>query len=174
MKEKCIISSSHAIILSFYSFLYLSNFISYESWLLCLPVTSSFGLFDLSLVTIYYEKFKSGYIPILIHHNLLIFFILLIKKNNSIIMAQAFLFVFTVPILDFSWFLYHMGKKETIIFKINAFICILSFFFFRVANNSYLLIRSLEYDFKIQIVSIMFFFLNIYWFLNLIKLFMKQ
>tara|TARA_Y100000389_G_C17457062_1_gene518847 strand:- start:691 stop:1308 length:618 start_codon:yes stop_codon:yes gene_type:complete len=169
-----IINSSHAIILSFYSSLYLLNFIRYDKWWLCLPICSSFGLFDLSLVIIHYNIFKKGYLPILIHHNLLIFGPLLVTEENSLVMARAFLFEVSVPILDFGWFLYHMQKKETRIFKINAFLSILSFFFFRVANSSYLLISSFKYNIYIQCVSITFFLLNIHWFVNLIKLFVKN
>lgn len=168
-----IISSSHAIILSFYSSIYLLNFISYDYWWLCLPICSSFGMFDLSLVTIHYNIFKRGYFPLLVHHNLLIFGPLLVTEENSLVMAQAFLFEVTVPILDFGWVLYHMKKKETRIFKINAFLSILSFFFFRVANGTYLIIRSFKYSIYFQTVSIIFFLLNVQWFINLTKLFVK-
>lgn len=169
-----IISSTHAFILSFFSFLYLNDIITYEYWTSFLPICGSFGMFDLSLVTINYSIFKKGYVPILVHHSLLIFGPLLVTPENSHVMAQAFLFEVTVPILDFNWYLYHTEQKDTMLFKINGFISILSFFFFRVANNCYLLTKSLSFNFKIQFVTIAFLFLNIHWFFNLVKLFIRQ
>lgn len=169
-----IVSSSHAIILSFFSVLYLNEMISYEYWTTFLPVCSSFGLFDFSLVTIHYSIFKKAYIPILIHHNLLIFGPLLVTPENSHIAAQAFLFEITVPILDYNWYLYHTNQTQTIRFKVNCLASILSFFLFRVANSCYLLTQSLQYNLKFQFVSFTFFFLNIHWFLNLVKLFVRQ
>jgi hypothetical protein len=169
-----IISSSHAIILSSFSVLYLNKMISYEYWTTFLPVCSSFGLFDLSLVTMYYSIFKKAYIPILIHHNLLIFGPLLVTPENSHIMAQAFLFEITVPILDYNWYLYHTNQTQTMVFKANSVASILSFFLFRVANNCYLLTQSLQYNLKFQFVTFMFLLLNIHWFLNLVKLFVRQ
>ena len=169
-----VVSSSHAIILSFCSVLYLNKIIGYECWTSFLPVCSSFGLFDLSLVTANYSLFKKGYIPILIHHNLLIFGPLLVTPENSRIMAQAFLFEVTVPILDYNWYLYHTNQTQTVAFKVNSVASIFSFFFFRVVNSCYLLIQSLHYNLKFLLVTFTFFLLNMYWFLNLVKLFIRQ
>lgn len=169
-----IVGSIHAFILSFFSVLYLNKIVDYHHWISFLPICSSFGIFDLSLVTINYDIFKKGYISILIHHVLLIFGPLLATYENSHIMAQAFLFEVTVPILDFNWYLYHTKQNDTIMFKINCLLSILSFFFFRVANNCYLLARSFKYNLKFQFATMLFLYLNIHWFLNLVKLFIRK
>jgi len=169
-----IVSSTHAVILSFYSILYLNQIIGYNYWTTFLPICSSFGLFDLSLVTMNYSIFKKGYVPILVHHSLLVFGPLLITPENSHVMAQAFLFEITVPILDFNWYLYHTNKRDTLAFKMNSVVSILSFFFFRITNNCYLVTQSFQFNFKFQFIAFAFLFLNIHWFLNLIKLFIRQ
>ena len=169
-----VISSTHAIILSFFSFLYLNEIIGYEYWTSFLPVCASFGMFDMLLVTINYSIFKKGYTPIIIHHSMLVFGPLLVTPEISHVMAQAFLFEVTVPILDFNWYLYHTEQKDTIMFKVNSLASILSFFFFRIANSCYLLTQCLQYNLKIQCVAFSFLFLNIHWFLNLVKLFIRQ
>lgn len=169
-----VVSSTHAVILSFFSFLYLSKIISYDYWTSFLPVCSSFGMFDLTLVTIHYPTFKKGYVPILIHHTLLIFGPLLVTQHNSYVMAQSFLFEVTVPILDFSWYLYHTNNNESVLFKINAMVGIISFFIFRIVNNFYLLTQSVRFNIIFQFVTVSFMLLNIYWFYFLTKLFMRQ
>lgn len=169
-----VVASIHAFILSFFSVLYLNGIIDYRYWISFLPICSSFGIFDLTLVTINYDIFKKGYIPILIHHGLLIFGPLLVSPENSHLMAQAFLFEVTVPVLDFNWYLYHTNQKDTMMFKINCLLSVISFLFFRVANNCYLLARSFKYNFKFQFVTLLFLCLNIHWFLKIVKLFISQ
>lgn len=169
-----VISSTHAFILSFFSFLYLNKIIDYSYWLTFLPVCCSFGMFDMLLVTINYSIFKKGYIPIIIHHGLLVFGPLLVTPEIAHIMAQAFLFEVTVPILDFNWYLYHTDQRDTTLFKVNGLASILSFFFFRIANSCYLLTQTFQYNLRFQFVAIIFLFLNVHWFLNLVKLFIRQ
>ena len=168
-----IISSTHAMILSFFSTLYLIDIIDYEYWITFLPICSSFGLFDLTLVTIHYSKFKKNYVPIFIHHSLLVFGPLLVTHPNSYVMAQSFLFENTVPILDFSWYLYHTNHNESLLFKVNAVVGLISFFLFRIVNNFYLLTQSVQFNSLFQLATVSFMGLNIYWFYSLVKLFMR-
>lgn len=168
-----VISSTHAIVLSFFSTLYLIKIIDYNYWKTFLPICSSFGIFDLSLITINYSIFKKNYNPTLIHHGLLIFGPLLVTPENSYIMAQSFLFEITVPLIDSSWYLYHTNQKETKLFKVNASASILSFFIFRIINNIHILFTSFEHSYTFQTVTFLFLCLNIYWFSSLLKLVFK-
>ena len=169
-----IVSSSHAVILSFFSTLYLIGIVDYSYWTSYLPICSSFGVFDLSLITYYYSIFKKGYIPTLVHHTLLIFGPMVLTPQNSYLMAQAFLFETTVPILDFNWYLYHINQRNSTLFKTNSLVSILCFLIFRIANNCYLLMHSVKYSLIVQFISLLFLILNTYWFFNLIKLFVKH
>jgi len=168
------VGSSHAIILSFFSVLYLAKIIDYGYWVAFLPVCSSYGIFDLSLLTLNYSLFKNSYKTVLIHHGLLIFGPLLVTPQNSYEVAQLVLFEITVPIIDSCWYLYHTNQKETKLFKINSIVGVVSYFIFRVINNIHLFIASFNYDYKIKTVTSLFLCLNIYWFLSMLKLFIKH
>ena len=169
-----IISSTHAILCCIYSYLYLINNINFITWINHVPMSSGFALFDIIIVTKYYNIFKKGYIPIILHHTLLIFGPLFINSSNSYIISQSYLFEFTVPILDYNWLLYHKKKQHTTLFKVNCGISLFTFFTFRILNNLYLTYNIDNKNYIVKLFSLIFLSLNINWFYGLIKLFNRE
>lgn len=162
-----IISSCHAIILSFLSVCYLSKMIHFNTWTICLPISGAFGLFDLTMITLNYETFKKGYFATSTHHLCLIFGPLFISLDNSKLCSQGYLFEITVPILDASWYLYNANMANNLLFKFNTILSIFLFFFFRVLNSAYLTYQVTNENI-IFFISCWFFALNVYWFKKLI------
>ena len=109
-----IVSSLHAITMTIVSIEHLLNYIDCETFVSFLTVSSAFGVFDLTIVTLNYNKFKKEYCNIFIHHILVIFGPLLITCNGKPY-ALLYLFETTVPLLDMSWYLYNSGQKNTLI-----------------------------------------------------------
>lgn len=168
-----IISSCHAIILTLFSCCYLYKLISFDCWTLCLPISGAFGLFDLTIITLYYDNFKKGYLATCGHHLLLIFGPLTMTNQYSNAIAQAYLFEVTVPVLDISWYLYNANMNEGLMFKINSGLAIGLFVVFRVSNSLYLTISVMRGDTMIFFISCCFLALNIYWLKRLINVFIK-
>jgi len=169
-----VISSLHAVILSFFSFCYLSGILNFESWTICLPISGGFGLFDLTMITLNYNKFKKGYFATSTHHLCLIFGPLTTTYNSSILISQAYLFETTVPILDVAWYLYNANKRNSFIFKFTSIISVLLFLVFRVFNSAYLTYSVINGNIAITFFSSYFFALNIYWFKKLVNVFLKE
>ncbi len=171
-----IVSSLHAITMTIVSIVNLLNYIDCERFVSFLPVSGAFGVFDLTIVTLNYNKFKKGYGNIFIHHILVIFGPLLITCNGKPY-ALLYLFETTVPLLDMSWYLYNSGQKNTLILKINYGAGVVAFFIFRIINSFYLLYRSIidEYFSLIHnLIAFIFLLLNLIWFKLLVKLAIKN
>lgn len=171
-----IVSSLHAITMTTFAIKYLMNNIECGTFVSILPVSSAFGVFDLTIVTLNYEKFKKGYSNIVIHHILLIFGPLVLTCNGD---PHGILYLFetTVPLLDMSWYLYNSGQKNTLLFKINSVAGLVAFFIFRIINSFYIFCRSITTDyFSLIHVFIVFIFLllNLNWFKLLVKLAIKH
>ena len=169
-----ICSSLQASIISSWSMAYLLDIIDYELWTHIIPISASFGIFDLYIITIDYKNYKTKYIGYLTHHTLLIFGPLVMTAGNSKLVCQTYLFEITVPFLDIAWLLYNTGLNNTILFKVMSVISVIFFLVFRVLNNSYLVYQTMyNKDFIIMIIAIIFYYLNISWFVKLVKLFLK-
>ncbi len=170
-----ICSSLQATILYSWSAIYLFDIIDYELWSHVIPISASFGIFDLCIITLNYQDYKSKYIGYLTHHTLVLFDPLIITETKSKIMAQGYLFEVTVPFIDISWFLYNTGLNNTIFFKIISTIAVLIFFVFRVLNNCYLIYKTICYqELYIIIIGLIFLCLNVSWFYSLVKLFINS
>ena len=171
-----IVSSLHAIIMTLFSIKYLFNNIECGTFVSILPVSSAFGVFDLTIVTLNYNKFKKGYGNIFIHHILVIFCPLLITCNGKPY-ALLYLFETTVPLLDMSWYLYNSGQKKTLLFKINSVAGLVAFFIFRIINSFYILYISITVEYYSVIhnlIAFIFLLLNLNWFKLLVKLAIKH
>ena len=162
-----VISSIHAVILSFSSLCYLSGAIDFNSWVVCLPISGGFGLFDLTMVTFNYEKFKKSYFATSTLHFCLILGPLTTTFDSSIFISQAYLFETTVPILDTSWYMYNANMTDNILFKLNNILGLFLFLVFRVINSAYLTYSVINGNIIITFFSTYFFGLNIYWFKKL-------
>lgn len=177
-----IISSFQAIILIFLSIFHMYNIISYETWFSGILISPAFGIFDSIVVNLNYEKFKKGYNAIMLHHAILILAPLCINKVNSFVICRLYLFEFTVPILDCSWFLYYKKKENTLLFKVVSLSSFISFFIFRILNNLFIFkyfmigndtFSGLNYYITFTI-GILFMSLNSYWFYSLIMMYIKK
>ena len=169
-----IISSAHAILCCIYSSLYLMNKIDYVVWVNHIPMSVGFAMFDVMIVTKHYNIFKKGYFPTILHHALLIFAPLVITPDKSYFTSQAYLFECTVPILDYNWLLYHKKKQNTTLFKINSSLSLFSFFVFRILNSLHIIYYISNNNYIIKLIALMFLSLNVNWFYNLIKQFIKS
>ncbi len=170
-----ICSSLQASILYSWSAIYLFDVIDYELWTHVITISASFGIFDLCIITLNYNKYKSKYIGILTHHTLLLFAPLMITETTSTLCAKTYLFEITVPFIDISWFLYNTGLNNTIFFKIIFTISVLIFFVFRVLNNCFLVYQTIYYQkLDIMIIGLIFLSLNVSWFYSLLKLFINS
>lgn len=169
-----VIGSVHAIILALFSCGYLSNMLSFETWVLCLPISGAYGLFDLTIVTLNYKNFKKGYFAICCHHFILIFGPLSTTLVFSRLVSQAYLFEVTVPVLDLSWYLYQTNMKNSLFFKINSCFAIILFLYFRVLNSTYLTYSLFGINNTLFIASSCFWSLNMFWFQKLVNVFWKS
>ena len=170
-----IYSSLQASILYSWSAIYLLDVIDYELWTYVIPISASFGLFDLCIITLNYNNYKSKYIGYLTHHTLLLFAPLMITETTSTLCAKSYLFEITVPFIDICWLLYNTGLNNTIFFKIFSTISVLIFFVFRVLNNCFLVYQTIYYQqLDIMIIGLIFLFLNVSWFYGLVKLFINS
>ena len=172
-----IVSSLHAIIMTLFSIKYLFNNIECGTFVSILPVSSAFGVFDLTIVTLNYEKFKKGYSNIVIHHILVIFGPLVLTCNGDSPHGILYLFETTVPLLDMSWYLYNSGQKKTLLFKINSVAGLVAFFIFRIISSFYILCISITVEYYSVIhnlIAFIFLLLNLNWFKLLVKLAIKH
>tara|TARA_Y100000996_G_C22444369_1_gene611180 strand:- start:1 stop:696 length:696 start_codon:yes stop_codon:yes gene_type:complete len=169
-----VISSLHAIMLSVASTGYLLNYIDFEKWVMILPVSSGYGLFDITLLTINYNSFKKGYIPTFIHHIIVIFGPLLIEHSISRNIVRLYLFETTVPILDMSWYLYNSGQTNTLFFKINSIVTVISYLTMRIINATHLTyVILINGNVIFLIPTLILLLLNLYWFKIILTVFNK-
>ena len=169
-----IISSIHAIILTMGTTGYLLDYIDLYSWIQFLPLSSAFGLFDMTIITLNYKSFKKGYLSTGIHHFILIFGPLTITIESVITIAQSGMFETTVPLIDTSWYLYNANLTNTLVFKINSIIAIIVFFIGRVINSLHMTYKIMWCNNNTAIFfSFVFLALNIYWFKGLISVYMR-
>tara|TARA_B000000477_G_scaffold118385_1_gene117850 strand:- start:441 stop:1133 length:693 start_codon:yes stop_codon:yes gene_type:complete len=169
-----IISSIHAIILTASTSCYLLDYINSVTWIQFLPLSSAFGMFDMTIITLNYRSFKKSYLSTTIHHFIVIFGPLTITSEYATSIAESYMFEATVPLIDTSWYLYNAKLSNTLGFKINSIIALIVFFIVRVVN-------SLQITYKIvwrnnnsaTFFSFVFLALNMYWFKGLIRVYMQ-
>ena len=169
-----IISSMHAIILTLGTSGYLLNYIDSDTWIQFLPLSSAFGIFDMTIITLNYKSFKKSYLSTGIHHFILILGPLTITRESALTIAQAYMFESTVPIIDTSWYLYNAKLSNTLGFKINSAIALVVFFIVRVVNSLHMTYEIIWHDNNVVIFcSFALLALNIYWFKGLIRVYMR-
>jgi hypothetical protein len=159
-----IVGSIHALIITYYTCIYLTNNIGYREWTMCLPISSAYGLFDISVLTVNYKYFKKGYRAICVHHLILIFGPLSITPDYGVICSRHYLFEITVPILDISWYLYRT-KQTSLVYKVTSVLTIILFLIFRIMNGAYLVYElGTAHQYIMLVCALTFLSLNIYWF----------
>ena len=168
-----ILSTIHAVILTSSTTCYYFNYIDYNHWLRFVPLSSAFGVCDMTVLTMNYKDFKKHYPATCVHHLIVIFATMLITEENSRAILHAYMFEITVPFLDLSWYLYNAKITDTIIFKINTVVAVILFFFFRVVNSLYIVYMVHNGDVRITLFILQFLFLNVYWFNTLVGVVLK-
>jgi hypothetical protein len=173
-----VISSFQAIIMTSVSILYIFEKITYETWFCSIPISAGFGITDIIIMTSNYEKFKRGYNFLFLHHVMLIFCPLTIRTDISHIVVYLYLFEITVPMLDYTWYLYNIKRQNTLIFKIFSAGSVISYVVFRICNNIYLFTFLEPFTSCRQFIGLnflsLFLTLNCYWFYSLIAMFVKK
>jgi hypothetical protein len=168
-----IISSIHAIILTTSSLCYLLDYINYVSYINFIPLSSAFGIFDMTIITLNYRYFKKGYVSTMIHHSIVVYAPVTFTSEYAKLIAQAYMFETTVPLIDTSWYLYNAKFNNTLGFKLNSIIALIVFFIVRVINSMYITYVIVWRDSNAAIFfSLVFLGLNIYWFKLLICLYL--
>ena len=169
-----IISSIHAIILTVGTTGYLLDYIDSDTWIQFLPLSSAFGIFDMTIITLNYKSFQKSYLSTGIHHFILILGPLTITRESTLTIAEAYIFETTVPLIDTSWYLYNAKLTNTLGFKINSAIALVVFFIVRVVNSLHIAYEIVGRDNNAAtFFSFVFLALNIYWFKGLIRVYMR-
>lgn len=168
-----ILATINAVILTSSATCYYCNYIDYNHWLCFVPLSSAFGLYDMTVLTINYKDFKKNYPATCVHHFIVIFAPMLITEENSRAVLHAYMFETTVPFLDLSWYLYNAKITDTIFFKINTLVAVIIFFFFRVVNSLYIVYIVHKEGVMIMLFALQFLFLNVYWFNTLVDVVLK-
>jgi len=169
-----IISSMHAIILTVGTTGYLLDYIDSDTWIQFLPLSSAFGIFDMTIITLNYKSFQKSYLSTGIHHFILILGPLTITRESTLTIAEAYIFETTVPLIDTSWYLYNAKLANTLGFKINSAIALVVFFIVRVVNSLHMTYKIVWHDnIVLTFCSFVFLALNIYWFKGLIRVYMR-
>ena len=169
-----IISSIHAIILTAITSCYLLSYIDSDTWIQILPLSSAFGIFDMTIITLNYNSFKKGYLSTCIHHFIVILGPLAITRESALTIAQSYMFETTVPLIDTSWYLYNTKLTNTLGFKINSAIALVVFFIVRVVNSLHMTYVIVWHDNNAAtFFSFVFLALNIYWFKGLVGMYLR-
>ena len=169
-----IVSSIYAIILTTASACYLLKFIDYESWIQFFPMSSAFGLFDVTIITINYRCFEKVYLLTCLHHFIVVFGPLTVTPEYSALISQSCISDATVPLIDISWYLYNAKLSNTLIFKLNSTLAIIVFFILRVVNSCYLSYEIIWHDnIILMCFSFVYLTLNIYWFKGLVGMYLR-
>jgi len=164
----------HAIILTLGTSGYLLDYIDSDTWIQFLPLSSAFGIFDMTIITLNYKSFKKSYLSTGIHHFILILGPLTITRESALTISQAYMFESTVPIIDTSWYIYNAKLSNTLGFKINSAIALVVFFIVRVVNSLHMTYEIIWHDNNVVIFcSFALLALNIYWFKGLIRVYMR-
>jgi len=160
-----IIGSIHALFITYYTCNYLTNNIEYREWTMCLPISSAYGLVDMTVLTLNYKHFKKGYRVICVHHLIMIFGPLTIIHEYGILCSRLYLFEITVPILDMSWYLYRTKQTASLVYKVNSVLTVILFLIFRIMNGGYLAYAvGTEHQYTFLMFALTFLGLNLYWF----------
>lgn len=160
-------SCVHAKIVYVLSFLFLINVIDVSIWKICLDITRGYCFYD-TLMVLFNDPYDY---QTLIHHIFLFigtysYYITLYPHQTAI----ALLSEITNQFLYIGWLLIKKDLKDTIYFKINGMILLISFFLFRIINFTYLLYFLITYcDIYNSIIFIPITLLNYYWFYLLIQ-----
>lgn len=168
-----ILSTINAVILTSSTTCYYFNYIDYNHWLRFVPLSSAFGVCDMTVLTMNYKDFKKHYPATCVHHFIVIFAPMLITEETSHAILRAYMFETTVPFLDLSWYLYNVKITDTLFFKINTLVAVILFFFFRVVNSLYMLYMVHKGDVRITLFVLQFLSLNVYWFNTLVGVVLK-
>eukprot|EP00697_Spironema_sp_BW2_P014511 gnl/Spiro4/4958_TR2470_c0_g1_i1.p1 gnl/Spiro4/4958_TR2470_c0_g1~~gnl/Spiro4/4958_TR2470_c0_g1_i1.p1 ORF type:complete len:249 (+),score=67.79 gnl/Spiro4/4958_TR2470_c0_g1_i1:31-747(+) len=164
-----IIASSHAILLSILAFFYLTGRLDYSLWNQLQIIPLGYCLYDFLLISctdLYYnvERFT------LAHHVVFAFFSIVVFPSHAIEVSHAYLSEITNPFLHFCYFCLHSKRTHTTAFRVAAVGLVVSFFFSRVVNFTYLCVLGVILGYGFPLYLCMFLTaLNYWWFYKLLQ-----
>lgn len=134
-----IYSNIHAFINILFTFLYLFDIVTVNSYSILLGVTFSYAIFDLRYLIINKEYF------LIIHHLLIIISLLPFYNISNLdiyyirTVAKLFLSEMSTIFLNNSWMMIKDNNTHKKSFKVNVYLTLLNFLVFRILNISYIM-----------------------------------
>lgn len=130
-----------------------------------------YTLLDFYFVAFNYDKFKSIYWEILLHH-VILFYIFLNHQLGVKLLAFGLYVESSTILLNIGWFMIKAGMQKTLIFKINSIFIWITYLIFRVIGLPIiLLIAHTNCWIKVAISPLII--LNWYWFGKLTEKFVQ-
>lgn len=160
-----VISCIHAFLSTYGSYLYVNNYIGYEEWnRKYIMISRMYIIYDTMNILMNFNLKE------LIHH--IVFYIGMITNIPLIsnVAAKALFAELSNFNLYAGWFLLSIGKNNTVLFKINAFMLLLVYFFFRIVNYGLLTYETLNligFQFRFFVIFSLW-IMNMFWFRTLI------
>ncbi len=176
----------HSIICVVVASQYLRGKVTEDSWRRLISFSLAYLLYD-NICYSYYYFFGNGLPPVEIgalildnylHHLLFAIFLLIPTKIYSKQVAQGLLSELSNPFVYACWFMYVLGNRDTLYFKIIAIVGLAVYFIFRIVNFSYILNNAIKNnDSKAKTKAKIFLILiltviNYYWFFKLCRIFL--
>lgn len=160
-----IISCIHAFLSTYGSYLYVNDYIGYDEWnSKYIMISKMYIIYDTMIILLNFNAKE------LIHH---IVFYIGITTNIPLISKIAAKALFA-ELSNFNlyagWFLLSIGKNNTVLFKINAFMLLLVYFCFRIVNYGLLTYETLNligFQFRFFVIFSLW-IMNMFWFRTLI------
>ena len=177
--RQILLSTSHAMVSSSFSTLYLLNYITQETYIHLIAILLGFALYDIGyIVTIRNRIWKQ----MLFHHIMIVVSLFpfvyysitneFLFPNYCYYTAMNYLVeVSTIP-LNISWYLNENDKQDYILLKIASISTLVSYVPFRVINTIYLSFYIFLYEphtLPFQEIQMIFAILNLFWFFKLCK-----
>lgn len=165
----------HALLSSCFSFAFINNTISQNTYLNLITVSAAFALFDITLLIDPRNKVNTKSL-LIFHHLMIILGVFLITDYMRVkdiyvkYVAFNFLSEISTPFLNLSIFLNKKNFAQSIIFKINSMIVMLSYFLFRIVIPAQIT-YELYYNepFIILMLQLTLSSMNYFWFYKLCK-----
>jgi hypothetical protein len=165
----------HAILASFLSFIFITNTISQNTYINLIIISPAFALFDITMLIDPRNKVNTKTM-LIIHHLLIMLGCLLItdkfrsKDQHILYIAVNFLSELSTPFLNMSIFLNRQKYTNNIIFKINSFLVMFTYFVFRIIIPGQITYHIYLND-SILILAFQLFMnsMNYFWFYKLCK-----
>ena len=160
-----VISCIHAFLSTYGSYLYVNNYIGYEEWnRKYIMISRMYIIYDTMNILMNFNLKE------LIHH--IVFYIGMITNIPLIsnVAAKALFAELSNFNLYAGWFLLSIGKNNTIMFKINAFMLLGVYFCFRIVNYGLLTYETLNligFQFRFFVIFSLW-IMNMFWFRTLI------